>query len=295
MNSSLPNQSDNGDFQGPGDVSHLNKFLSKEQPKSNHDSSTAVYPPHGRLSTRAGFSPGYQGSRNQRRRLGNHLQPRRRKGPHPLPPQAPPCASSSGPPRNSAYSLTPAELANIRLYLNFDMIASPNYGLLLYDGDGSAFNLTGPPGSDSIEKLFRDYFADQGLGSVETAFNGRSDYKAFILNGIPAGGVFTGVEVLQTEEEAALFGGQAGVAYDENYHQAGDNITNLNHEAFLLNSKATAFAVATYANDLSTIPERKVTNNAIRSVGQHKRIVPPTGRRTAHRHRAGCVHDRVAI
>ncbi|KAL2867710.1 M28 family metallopeptidase [Aspergillus lucknowensis] len=189
-------------------------------------------------------------------------------------------------------SLTPAELANIRLYLNFDMIASPNYGLLLYDGDGSAFNLTGPPGSDSIEKLFRDYFADQGLGSVETAFDGRSDYEAFILNDIPAGGVFTGAEGIKTEEEAALFGGQAGVAYDENYHLAGDNMTNLNHEAFLLNSKATAFAVATYANDLSTIPERKVTNNAIRRVGQHKRIVPP---RTAHRHRAGCVHDRVAI
>ncbi|KAJ0413189.1 hypothetical protein BJY00DRAFT_297262 [Aspergillus carlsbadensis] len=193
-------------------------------------------------------------------------------------------------------SLTPAELAKIRLYLNFDMIASPNYGILLYDGDGSAFNLTGPPGSDSIEKLFTDYFADRGVGSVETAFDGRSDYEAFILNGVPAGGVFTGAEGLKSEEEAALWGGEAGVSYDVNYHLAGDDFENLNHEAFLLNSRATAFAVATYANDLSSIPERAPVG-VVKRAAHHKRAVfhKPGKRSPAHRHGTGCVHDRVAI
>lgn len=43
-------------------------------------------------------------------------------------------------------SLSPEELAKIAVYLNFDMIASPNFVYAIYDGDGSAFNLTGPPG-----------------------------------------------------------------------------------------------------------------------------------------------------
>ncbi|KAL3455592.1 hypothetical protein BJX64DRAFT_272109 [Aspergillus heterothallicus] len=193
-------------------------------------------------------------------------------------------------------SLSPEELAKIRVYLNFDMIASPNYAILLYDGDGSAFNLTGPAGSDSIEKLFTDYFADRGVATFETEFDGRSDYEAFILNDVPAGGVFTGAEGVKTEEEAALFGGTAGISYDENYHQAGDNFTNLNHEAFLLNSQATAFAVATYANDLSTIPTRENVG-VVKRASHHKRAqVHKHGKRgPAHRHSTGCVHDRVAI
>ncbi|KAI9368532.1 hypothetical protein BJX61DRAFT_213525 [Aspergillus egyptiacus] len=191
-------------------------------------------------------------------------------------------------------SLSPEELAKIRLYLNFDMIASPNYALMLYDGDGSAFNLTGPAGSGEIEKLFADYFASQGYPTVETEFDGRSDYEAFILNGIPAGGVFTGAEEVKTEEEAALFGGQAGVAFDENYHLVGDTMDNLNHEAFLLNSKATAFAVATYATDLSSIPERKPggTCPVKRSV-QPRRVIPRRPRQSLHRHAKGCMHDQV--
>lgn len=42
------------------------------------------------------------------------------------------------------------------LNLNFDMIASPNYKYGIYDGDGSAFNVTGAPGSAEAEKLFQD-------------------------------------------------------------------------------------------------------------------------------------------
>ncbi|KAL2825758.1 hypothetical protein BDW59DRAFT_172133 [Aspergillus cavernicola] len=194
-------------------------------------------------------------------------------------------------------SLSPAELDKIRLYLNFDMIASPNYALMLYDGDGSAFNLTGPTGSGQIEKLFEDYFAAQGLATIPTEFDGRSDYEAFILNGIPAGGVFTGAEDIKTEEEAALFGGTAGVSFDENYHLAGDTMENLNHEAFLLNSKATAFAVATYANDLDGFPVRSPANTVVKRgmMMHHRKAIPLRPRKQAHRHSKGCMHDRVAL
>ena len=73
-------------------------------------------------------------------------------------------------------------------------------------------------------------------------------------NGIPAGGLFTGAEEVKTEEEVAMFRGEAGVAYDPNYHEAGDTIDNLNLEAFFLNTKSIANSVALFATGLTSIP-----------------------------------------
>ncbi|KAJ5470307.1 hypothetical protein N7530_007664 [Penicillium desertorum] len=180
------------------------------------------------------------------------------------------------------------ELAKIRLYLNFDMIASPNYALMIYDGDGDAFNQTGPAGSAEIEALFEDYYKSKKLPYIPTAFDGRSDYDGFISRGIPAGGIFTGAEGAKTEEEAKLFGGEAGVAYDVNYHAAGDDFKNLNHEAFLINSKATAYAVAKYANSLASIPRHSATPT--------KRVVKKRAPRShAHTKNTGCFHSLVEI
>ncbi|KAH7063094.1 hypothetical protein B0J12DRAFT_641385 [Macrophomina phaseolina] len=151
---------------------------------------------------------------------------------------------------------TPEELDKVRLYLNFDMIASPNYFLGIYDGDGSAFNLSGPAGSGEAEALFEDYFESKGLPSQPTEFSGRSDYGPFLDVGVAAGGLFTGAEQIKTEAEAALYGGTAGVAYDENYHRVGDTVDNLNLEAFLVNTRAIAHAVATYAESFDTLPPR---------------------------------------
>ncbi|KAI4225779.1 MAG: hypothetical protein L6R36_003665 [Xanthoria steineri] len=157
-------------------------------------------------------------------------------------------------------SLSDAERAKIRLELNFDMIASPNYKYGIYDGDGDAFGLAGAPGSAQAEKLFQDYFTnDAGLKWVPDEFSGRSDYGPFLDVGIPAGGLFTGAEGIKTAEEQALFGGQAGVAYDRNYHQAGDNVANLNLEAFIQNDKAIAHAVATYGRSFESLPPRTPT------------------------------------
>jgi Zn-dependent M28 family amino/carboxypeptidase len=125
-------------------------------------------------------------------------------------------------------NLTDAQFANIWANLNFDMIASPNFVRFIYDGDGSAFDIAGPPGSDTIEAIFKEYFDNRSQPSEPTAFDGRSDYFAFINAGIPAGGLFTGAEVHKTEAQAELFGGTAGVAFDPCYHQACDDIRNNN-------------------------------------------------------------------
>jgi carboxypeptidase Q len=72
--------------------------------------------------------------------------------------------------------LSQEERNKIRLYLNFDMIASPNYIYGIYDGDGSAFGVAGPPGSAEAEKLFEDYFKNEaGLNSTATDFSVASE------------------------------------------------------------------------------------------------------------------------
>lgn len=144
-------------------------------------------------------------------------------------------------------SLTPAQLGQIKANLNFDMVGSPNYVRFVYDGDGSSGDEVGPPGSGQLEQLFLDYFASQGLATEPTAFNGRSDYGPFIAVGIPAGGLFSGAEGIKTEEQAAVFGGTAGVAYDSCYHQACDTITNLNTQALNELGDGAAHAVYTLA------------------------------------------------
>ena len=145
-------------------------------------------------------------------------------------------------------NLTARQLANTELNLNFDMLGSTNFVRFVYDGDGDAFGTTGPVGSSGIEKTFNDYFASQGLATSPTAFDGRSDYKAFIDNDIPAGGLFSGAESAKTAEEAVIYGGTAGVAYDACYHQACDTIANVNNDALDQMSDAVAHTVLVYAD-----------------------------------------------
>jgi Zn-dependent M28 family amino/carboxypeptidase len=144
-------------------------------------------------------------------------------------------------------NLTDAQRAKIYANLNFDMVGSPNYVRFVYDGDGSDTPDAGPPGSDAIEDIFNKYFADQGLASEPTAFDGRSDYGPFIAVGIPAGGLFSGAEGIKTAEQAAVYGGTADVAYDPCYHQACDTITNLNSQALFELGDAAAHATLTLA------------------------------------------------
>lgn len=149
--------------------------------------------------------------------------------------------------------LSEAERARISVMLNFDMVASPNFVRFVYDGDGSDTGTAGPAGSDVIEKVFVDYFKSAGLKTAATAFDGRSDYGPFIDVGIPAGGLFSGAEGIKTRQQAAIYGGTAGVAYDACYHQACDRITNINNTSLAQMSDAVAHAVLTFATSPSPL------------------------------------------
>jgi len=152
---------------------------------------------------------------------------------------------------------TQGELEKIKLYLNFDMIASPNYIFAAYDGDGSQFDVEGPPGSAEVEHFYRDWFKSHGLNITGTAFDGRSDYQAFADNGIPCGGLFTGADGTKTKRREEKFGGTAGIICDPNYHTAEDNYDNLSFEAWMPMEKALVASVAEYATSFDSLPDAK--------------------------------------
>lgn len=153
--------------------------------------------------------------------------------------------------------LTQAELDRIALYLNFDMVGSPNYVFMVYDGDESGFDApTGipiPEGSIAIEDLFESFYTLVGEPYDDAQFSGRSDYQAFILNDIPAGGLFTGAEVVKTAEQVELWGGTAGAQFDPCYHIACDTFGNVSLHALGVNADAVALAVLTYAYSTETV------------------------------------------
>jgi Zn-dependent M28 family amino/carboxypeptidase len=148
------------------------------------------------------------------------------------------------------------QLKDIALYLNFDMLGSPNPAYFTYDGDQSAPPVPErkpprvPEGSAGIERTLVAYLAGAGKTAQDTPFEGRSDYDGFTSAGIPAGGIFSGAEATMTAGQAALWGGTAGQPYDPNYHQKTDTLDRVDRTALGINGGGAAYAVALYAQDL---------------------------------------------
>jgi hypothetical protein len=153
--------------------------------------------------------------------------------------------------------LSQAERDRIALYMNYDMVGSPNYIFMVYDADQSTFPAPAgvpiPEGSTAIEDVYESYYTMIGEPYDDTEFSGRSDYEAFILNGIPSSGLFTGAEELKSEAQQAIWGGTAGQQFDPNYHLAGDTFDNVDLHALDVNSDLIAFAMLTFAYSTESV------------------------------------------
>lgn len=161
--------------------------------------------------------------------------------------------------------LSSEERDRIALYMNYDMVGSPNYVFMVYDADESTFpapdGVPIPPGSAAIEDVYEAYYTAIGEPYDDTEFSGRSDYEAFILAGIPSSGLFTGAEEIKTEEQEAIWGGTAGDQFDPCYHEACDTIGNVDRHALDVNSDLIAFAALTFAHSTESVngvPGKKV-------------------------------------
>jgi Zn-dependent M28 family amino/carboxypeptidase len=157
--------------------------------------------------------------------------------------------------KNYVQSLNVDALKDIALYLNFDMLGSPNPGYFTYDGDQSnPPNANGggprvPEGSAGIERMLAAYLKGAGIPPEDTSFDGRSDYDGFTQSGVPAGGIFSGAEEKKSVEQAQRWGGQADQPFDPNYHKATDTLDHVDRQALEINGGGVAYAVGFYAQD----------------------------------------------
>jgi Zn-dependent M28 family amino/carboxypeptidase len=158
--------------------------------------------------------------------------------------------------RKYVESLDVDALKDIALYLNFDMLASPNPGYFTYDGDQSMpLDKRGSPvvpeGSAGIERSLAAYLNSAGKTPQDTSFDGRSDYDGFTLAGIPSGGLFSGAENKKTQEQAKLWGGAADQPFDPNYHKSTDTLDHIDRTELGINGGGVAYATGLYAQDLT--------------------------------------------
>jgi len=151
------------------------------------------------------------------------------------------------------------QLDDIALYLGVDMLGSPNAGYFTYDGDQSGTPnpdippQTVPVGSAGLERTLSGYLNLGGARSADMPLSRVADYSPFLAAGVPIGGLTSGWSQRKTEVQARLWGGQAGVAFDPNYHTPRDNIDNIDRKALSVMGQAIAYAVSSYAQSVDGV------------------------------------------
>ena len=120
------------------------------------------------------------------------------------------------------------ERKRISLYVNLDMVGSPNAGRFL--------NLMQEPNSEpaaSMARALTEWFAERGLPLEQRARRPRgfgSDDSSFAAKGIPTVSLFTGAGETKSQAHAEQFGGSAGQPFDPCYHKACDTAQNIDRE-----------------------------------------------------------------
>jgi hypothetical protein len=127
--------------------------------------------------------------------------------------------------------LSRTERRGIGVYLNADMVGSPNGVPEVYDAH------------PTVERPLRTRLR----GSGQTSFYGSSDHTAFIDARIPSSGVYTGATEPKTAAQARRWGGRAGAPRDPCYHRACDTIANVDTAMLARSANALAGAIVAFA------------------------------------------------
>ncbi len=151
-------------------------------------------------------------------------------------------------------TLSPATRRKIALYLNLDMVASPNVGYLV-EGKGGC-DEDAADGSAEVARVLAERLTATGVTPEIIEFMCDSDYMPFMDAGIPTTGAFTGDDEEKTRKQARRWGGQAGEDFDPCYHEACDGLDNVNVKALDRYTDAVAGTVAYFAISVSGLPDR---------------------------------------
>lgn len=142
--------------------------------------------------------------------------------------------------------LSDLERDAILVYLNADMVASPN-------GFAGVYDATNPPSSQAARDLLVDAVTRAGGTPVKVDLGGGSDHFSFDQAGIPTGGVFSGANEPVSDAEASASGATAGQPADPCYHQACDNGSELDVDLARILTTALADTALQIANDPSLV------------------------------------------
>ena len=136
--------------------------------------------------------------------------------------------------RHHVGALSEEERRKIGVYINLDMVGSPNFARFVQRSPEADSELA----ADVRQKLVAE-FKERSV-PVEERSGGRSgtDDAAFFQKGIPTVGLHTGAGGPKSQAQADLFGGTAGKPYDPCYHKACDTTANIDREALEENARA---------------------------------------------------------
>jgi aminopeptidase S len=156
---------------------------------------------------------------------------------------------------SSAYveGLSAADRKKIKLYLNVDMVASPNGGYFVQGGKGRDPETAGPAGSATIGRVLADQLAKTGVTNPKIIEFVGDDESPFIEAGIPVGGAENGDAEEKTAKQARAWGGKAGQVFDRCYHEACDTIDNVNREVLNHYLRALAGTLAHFATSINEL------------------------------------------
>src|SRR5499426_2751191 len=155
--------------------------------------------------------------------------------------------------RHHVAALSEDERRQIAVYVNLDMVGSPNFARFVRSSSAT------PEGLAAVirDALVADFRAHDLASEQRTGGRYGSDDASFSQKGIPTVGLYTGASAHKPESEAKLFGGEAGRPYDPCYHRACDTTENISHEVLEQNTRALvrALRAAIVARAQSTVPQ----------------------------------------
>jgi aminopeptidase S len=149
--------------------------------------------------------------------------------------------------------LSEDERRAITLYLNVDMVASANAGYFVQGGQGGSTAAAGPPGSAAVADVLAEELVKTGVVPERIEFVG-DDETPFVEAGIPSAGAENGDAGEKSEAQARAWGGQAGEEFDPCYHQACDDLDNVNQDVLSHHLRAIAGTIARLATSDTELP-----------------------------------------
>ena len=108
--------------------------------------------------------------------------------------------------RHYVSQLSDAEKSRIAIYMNHDMLASPNYIINVKNATNAPFVTQA---GIVVQGMYEDYYNERNIAFLNGALQGGSDFLSFLEDEIPAHGLSAGAGEVKDSEGRDEYGGLA--------------------------------------------------------------------------------------